>query len=236
MNQGVVLNQDYSLVDSFDTTTYRNWKEFMGRAIRDSERAHTGRGIWDVVLNECSNEEVAEILGEAAISDPAAHFHLSRTTLIVEKSSNTPVASASSFHYPTCGVKNSQPAITDAWIRLYPDKFPYPVEEKMKVWDRIDFLNDSFPDWEYGNTWMIDTVYTDPLHRGKGLAEAIVTYSLSKGKAAGHTRSLITCSVGNEKARRVYERCGYRLIGQGNNAACEAAVGFPGFYVLEKNL
>lgn len=232
----MLLGEDYEIIDAHTADKYETWKSFLGRAIRDAERAHTGKGIWDIALMGCNDDEVQDVLGEASVSDPASHFHLSRMSIVVHKPTGTPVASAGGFHFPTCRVRNSQAGITAALLKLHPEKCSLPAAEAHRIWDRISFLDDSFPDYDYDDTWMIDAVYTDPNHRGKGLAEAVVSHVLTKGKEEGYKRSLITCGVGNEKARRVYERCGYKLVGQGESAECFDAIGYVGFYLLEKYL
>lgn len=230
-----MLHDEYVIVDDFTEDQYQLWKAFLGKAVQKAERAHTVVGIWDVALAGCTDQEIQEILGEASVNDPNSHFHLSRLSVVVHKPTGQPVATCGGFHFPTYRVSASQPGITAALLKLYPDRCPFPPSEAHQIWDRISFLDDSFPDYDYNDTWMVETVFTDSDHRGKGLAEALVRHVLAKGEKLGHKRSLITCSRGNEKARRVYERCGYQVIGYGDSVKCQKAIGYPGFYVLEKH-
>jgi RimJ/RimL family protein N-acetyltransferase len=212
-------------------------KEFLGVSIRDSERAHTGKGLWDIGLEAFSEKEKVDILGETCLNAFEAHFHVSRMSVAVDGTTSKPVAALCGFYYPEYKLGKTFDCISTTIYEKYPSRFSS-FEDARKIWDAVNlFLDDSFPeDVDYGNSWMIEAVYTSPEYRGQGLASKLMTEVLKKGKTLGYHKSLITCAVGNEKARKIYEKCGYKLVGTGNSEECMKAIGSTGFYVLRKDL
>jgi GNAT superfamily N-acetyltransferase len=237
------MNSPSSYIDIVDLSTDAHLfqrdelKEFLGVAIRDSERAHTGKGLWDIGLLDYCNEERAEILGETCLNAVEAHFHVSRMFVAVDGTTNKPVAALCGFYYPEYRLGKTFDCISTTISEKYHSKFSS-VEDAKKIWDPVNlFLDDSFPEEvDYDNSWMIEAVYTSPRYRGQGLASKLMLEVLKKGKSLGYHKSLITCAVGNEKARSIYEKFGYQLVGTGNSEECMKSIGSPGFYVLRKEL
>ncbi|HUB10620.1 MAG TPA: GNAT family N-acetyltransferase [Acetobacteraceae bacterium] len=56
------------------------------------------------------------------------------------------------------------------------------------------------------------SVYVDAAHRGGGLGFALVETAVAYARAAGVRMLYLTVTVGNDAARRVYERLGFRGI------------------------
>eukprot|EP01034_Spumella_vulgaris_P026274 gene26274-32829_t len=67
---------------------------------------------------------------------------------------------------------------------------------------------------------------------GKGLAGSVIKAVLEEGKKSGVKKALITCAVGNNAAKRLYEKLGFELVGEGHSEECQAALGSSGFYLL----
>jgi RimJ/RimL family protein N-acetyltransferase len=59
----------------------------------------------------------------------------------------------------------------------------------------------------------IYTVYVDQAFRGLGLATGMVEAAIAAGRDAGLRFVTLTCAVGNDGARRIYERLGFRTFG-----------------------
>lgn len=59
----------------------------------------------------------------------------------------------------------------------------------------------------------IYTVYVEEAVRGRGLAEALVRAAIDLGRRAGLDFVWLTVAVGNDGARRIYERLGFRRFG-----------------------
>ena len=59
----------------------------------------------------------------------------------------------------------------------------------------------------------IYSVYVDQAFRGLGLAAGLVEAAIAAAREAGLCFVLLTVAVGNDGARRIYERLGFRTFG-----------------------
>ncbi len=200
--------------------------EFIGGAIRDAERAQTGTGIYDVISDK--SIDIGRVLAHVALHDDTSCFHFSKFLVAREISTQKPVACACGFLYPTYSVTKSRVGINAALKQLY----NWNDEQITTAWIKLDFLDDCFPDFEWNNSWMIEAVYTSPEHRGNGLAASVIEEQLNIGRKTESFKALITCAIGNDGAKRIYEKLGYQVVGQGTSEQCLAALGSPGFCLL----
>jgi ribosomal protein S18 acetylase RimI-like enzyme len=77
--------------------------------------------------------------------------------------------------------------------------------------------------------WLIEHVAALPLHRGRGLVQALIGHALAAGKAAGFAQASITFLIGNEPAERCYAKAGFAFAEEKRDPAFEALTGAPGF-------
>ncbi len=59
----------------------------------------------------------------------------------------------------------------------------------------------------------IYTVYVDQAFRGRGLAAGLVEAAIAAGREAGLRLVWLTVAIGNDGARRLYDRMGFRTFG-----------------------
>ncbi len=59
--------------------------------------------------------------------------------------------------------------------------------------------------------WIIESVAVVPQARGKGLINLLMHSLIAEGRERGHASVGITVANGNEAARRVYERLGFKM-------------------------
>lgn len=77
--------------------------------------------------------------------------------------------------------------------------------------------------------WMIEHVATDPVHRGRGLVQALIAHALDAGRAAGFRQASISFLIGNDVAERAYAKAGFGFAEEKRDPAFEAIIGAPGF-------
>lgn len=77
--------------------------------------------------------------------------------------------------------------------------------------------------------WTIDHVAALPEHRGQGLVSTLLEQVLGDGRARGCRCAQLDVLLGNDAARRIYERAGFRGIAEHTHPDCERALGSPGF-------
>lgn len=58
-------------------------------------------------------------------------------------------------------------------------------------------------------------MYVAPIARGAGAAQPLMRDALSKLASTGHSTAWLACAVGNTRAMRFYEKCGWRNTGVG---------------------
>lgn len=220
---------------SFRSAVESDVKPLLGQTIRDSERAHTGRGIWDVAIGEDEdpNKSLACVLEEACLH-PDCHFHYSHF-LIAEidgvDGGKESVAAGCGFVYPTFSVNKSYPAMSSAAQRVR----GMSAEESVQMWDKITFLSDIFPDYDYDNTWMIECIFVVEKHRKLGVAVQLIDALFDMGRDQQVKECLVVCAIGNKAAYRLYEKAGFECMGEGRSAVAEEALGSPGFHLFRKS-
>jgi GNAT superfamily N-acetyltransferase len=202
--------------------------QFLGVAIRDAERAHSNRGLWDILIE--NNEIISEVLSKSCLAPGSVYFY-PRFLIVWDLENNKPVSSACRYCSPELGIGQTIPIILEILKRDY----QWTDEEITKALDRLSILDGSFPtnvNWDDGNTWMIEAVYTNPEYRRQGLGKLIVQAAISEDEAKNHHchRCWITCSLGNEAAYHLYQSVGFQLIG---DAATIQSNSELKFHVLE---
>lgn len=215
---------------------------FLAVCIRDAERAHTGRGIWDTLIPPtCPPDfDIKNTLALVCSTYERSHFHVSRFMCIRERESGRPVAAACGFVYPQNSLSMTLEGLSDALFKegIYKDK----EEADLYLNNLNSFLEGSFPDdIDYDNSWLIEAVYTSPEVRGKKLASKLVNALYEDGKttsfgAPPHVvrKCLISCAVGNTAAYRCYAGLGFVDLGKAETQACMDAIGSPGFHIFCK--
>lgn len=95
----------------------------------------------------------------------------------------------------------------------------------------VDCLPEDVP-----GAWAVEWVATDPAHRRRGLVDALVQAALDEGRARGHRTAQILILIGNEPARRAYEKAGFRPADERRSPEVAAAIGAPGYLQLRRPL
>jgi ribosomal protein S18 acetylase RimI-like enzyme len=218
--------------------------EFLSLGAREAERCNCGIGIYDVLvgksaediskMDRTASDEVSAYIKHCVLNDPASHAYYENFLVVVEEGTGQLAASACIYPYPEFGLSKSIPGLKIALKEV----LGYTAEQIDEALDRWSFLDSSFPDVEFNNTWMVEAVYVDPNYRKHGLGERLLRACMEgiakKYEGVESRRYLITCAVGNEPARRLYERLGFTLAGQGESEECMKAINCSGFYVLTK--
>lgn len=203
--------------------------KFLAKCMWLAERAHGTVGIYDLLGSEA---DIQLVLEHALLNDESCHAHYTRFFVAREVATGEPVAGACGFLYPTCGMTKSKPGFSVALLKF---NTSWTEADVAAAWERWNFLDDCFPDYDdWDNSWFPESVYTEPQHRGKGLAAKVLQAVLDEGKAQGCPKSLITCAVGNNGAKRLYESLGYVSVGEGASDEAMRVLGSPGFHLLQR--
>jgi GNAT superfamily N-acetyltransferase len=204
---------------------------YLGDAIRDSERAHTGKGIWDVFLGDDADpsKSLSSVLAYACKNDAQTHFHYTHF-IVAEAEGEGPIAAGCGFIYPDFSVSRSYPGMANAAGQLRGTS----PEECSEMWKRISYLDDAFPDYDYDHTWMLESIFVSPSYRKKGLAVELIEQLFELGRPQHVRECLVVCGIGNIAAYRLYEKAGFECIGKGESDAAQEAMGYPGFHLFRR--
>lgn len=221
--------------------------DFISIGVREAERCHAGVGIYDTLIANTAVEvaatdrylpdNVSKYLKHSILFDSKSHIRLSSFMVMIDTEKNQRVGCACSFHYPDFGLATSIPGFKLALQSV----LGYTEESANIAVDRWSFLDSAFPDVSYTDTCMIEAVYIAPSYRKMGLGEKLINacmkkaiqHSIDQGEDLKGKRFLLVCAVGNAGARRLYEKAGFLVTGEGHSEACMAAIHCSGFWAME---
>lgn len=118
---------------------------FIGICARNAERAHTGRGFYDCMLNGTPHDgvDIAPVLAHAAANAPASIIHYSKFR-VIRNEDGVPVAGLCGFMYPEAGLGSSKPGINAAIVDCL--SFKGGLEAAAKCWENVKWLGEGFPE------------------------------------------------------------------------------------------
>jgi ribosomal protein S18 acetylase RimI-like enzyme len=82
---------------------------------------------------------------------------------------------------------------------------------------------------ELDDAWIVESVATMPEFRRRGLVDALMGKVLEQGQQLRRRVTQLTIMIGNEPARRAYEKVGFRVHDEKRHRDFERALGAPGF-------
>lgn len=169
---------------------------FLVTAIIAAERAHTGKGYWDFYFPldmPNRDEKLKEMLSLVFEHEESAFFHYSHFFVVREPEHGAPVASILGCMYPAYSLSNMKPAVFKRTMEVLnrdrPATEACTEADCEKFWDNItDIIFGAFPegpevDDQYApDTWVIECVYTDPAHRGRGYSARLMEHIFEVGR------------------------------------------------------
>ena len=172
-----------------------------------------------------------DCLEEVIRSGEISHLYYQHF-FVMRLDDGTPVASCSCYPYPDYDVSKTYICLEPIVMK----KFGWSKAEFDAHVARLDFLKEAFPEnvpWK--DSWFLETIYTEPEYRGRGLSSELIQRCLEEGRRAGAPRSILLAAQGNDKAQRVYLKQGYEIIGHVNAEAdkAHAYLGCGGFDIFK---
>lgn len=219
-------------------------KQFLANAILHAERAHTGRGIWDVYYSSRQQQQNDETTDDVTVAAQKgllhcvenavdSIYHYDRFVILRDDckdgGGSQPVACACGFKYPDVNMGKVLKGLRTANEEV----LGWTGDDCDRAEASLSFLSQTFPDGvEFTDRWMIEAVFTDPGCRGRGLAYEVLTQVLQRGRDQGCKEALITCAVGNTPAFQLYTKLGFESQGAGDSEECQQQLSTRGFHVL----
>jgi translation initiation factor 4G len=190
---------------------------FLAWAILAAGRAHHPRGWYDIAIGR-SEAERLELVGRMVTAESPSFWNF-RHTLVAELD-GAPAGAVSAF--PGSVFQGAEAAVAEAMAAMGWD-----ASELEQIWSRGAYIFTCSVSVSMDD-WTLENVAVTPEARGRGVAGAMIAEALARGRAAGFAQAQLTCVIGNERARRVYERAGFTLAEESRHPDFEAASGAPG--------
>ena len=227
---------------------------FLVKCIIDAERAHTGKGFWDCMLPEDLQDKLPKILAYMVENDNNAFFQYSRFSVIRDENTGNAVSGLCAFMFPEFSLDKLKPGLykaLDVILNNGENTKVYTETDFDGFYENINFVGSGFPDncgpYYVANTWLLESVYTESSHRGRGYMGKLLNHVIEQGKQTSQALKLIPDSIpckecvicvaiGNDPAVSVYKRVGFEMVGSGNSELCMNNLGSPGFHVLHKTI
>jgi len=113
-----------------------------------------------------------------------------------------------SFSYRNATVIESDGACAGALVGYSIPDAPEPIGADMPaMFVPLQELENLAP-----STWYVNILAVLPRHRGQGLGARLLAVADATGRRLGKHGMSVIVADGNPGARRLYERCGYRLV------------------------
>ncbi|MFQ5668833.1 MAG: GNAT family N-acetyltransferase [Candidatus Binatia bacterium] len=190
-------------------------------------RSHLARGFWDFFID--GNEaECLRFLDILTTTDTPHWVHYS--TFMVAEIEGTPVAALSGYFDAELGLPSLRKGIAEADGRLGRTR-----DQTAAGLRRVAPILLVAPDHQPG-VWIVENVATRPDCRRRGLVDALLSAICDRGRQRGATQTDIGVMIGNEPARRAYEKAGFRVTGEKRHPDFEAVWGSPGILALGRAL
>ncbi|MBN1102133.1 MAG: GNAT family N-acetyltransferase [Deltaproteobacteria bacterium] len=199
---------------------------FMGWLILTAGRAHVKRGIWEVLL-DAPEGQCLVFLAALAVTKKVHLFH--HSCYLLAQTDGHPVAGLGGYDPTLLGY----PALRDVLPDVFRKTGLTPHGEISETGSpRI--VSCVPPALE--GAWVIDSVATLPDYRRKGIVSRLLEEILTRGRHKGFRLAQINIYIGNEPARRAYEKHGFQILDETRDPYFEAEIGSPGMARLVRDI
>lgn len=82
--------------------------------------------------------------------------------------------------------------------------------------------------------WLLENAATLPEFRGRGYMTMLVESAVERGRKNGCALAQLACHIGNDRARRVYERAGFEVTQALTDPEFEVVFGCPGMWRMTR--
>lgn len=194
--------------------------EFLAWVMLTASRSHLQRGIWDLIIG--ADEQVClGYLARLVVAQPRSLYHYEN--FVVAEMDLKPAAALCGFE-----MRSDTWALVAEAMAGVQCGLGWSANDLAAAQRRMAPLWACFPD-DAGADWIVENVATKPNCRGRGAASALLGKIQQEGLRRGLRLAQITTYIGNDSARSVYEKSGFRVSDEKRSAEMAARLGTPGF-------
>ena len=197
-------------------------------AALEASRGHTGRGTWDLLLPGEDDASRIELIESVLLSDSASPCHWAGFRVL--ERDGEPVSLLAAYDPGAPGHLPLGAVLAEAFEEL-----GYTGDELAAAFQRLAEYDTCAPESRAGS-WILEWVATRPGARGTGCAGRLIEDALAVGRERGLARAQISLGIGNDAARRSYERLGFRVERERRHPDFERAMLAPGMLQMAREL
>jgi translation initiation factor 4G len=190
-----------------------------------ASRSHVPVGIWEFI-NGMDGDAALAFLRDLA-DTPSVHW-CHHSLFEIAEVDGSPAAALCGFDHVTHGMEPLMAVVPDLTVR-------HGVTDFTGVMERAALVQRVGSDYEPG-AWVVENVATRPEFRRRGIIDTLLRSMLDRGRDKGYEKAQISVYIGNEPARNAYLKAGFEKVDEKRDADFEAAMGFPGFERLLRDL
>jgi len=198
---------------------------FLVWVIQEAARSHLEKGIMDLALPD--GEKRLAFLD--AVSNAEARSFFRYENFLVAEFDGRQVAALSAFE-PAIAIPQLEPAEVEAARKL-----GWSDEELREMQDRLAIAMTCYPD-SPEDRWIVEWVATMPEFRGRGIVNQLLLAILDRGRERGYEKAQIGYLLGNTRAKRSYERVGFKTVYDRRDPDFEAALDCSGIACMHLDL
>jgi ribosomal protein S18 acetylase RimI-like enzyme len=192
---------------------------FIAWAIVTAQRGHVARGWFDIAL-DWPEPQCLAFVERIATAHRQSWWHVSQ--FIIAEVEGEPAASLCAL--PVVGTR----AAAVSAIEEVAGEMGLNAPDLASIFRRGKYTAECWVQGGDGD-WLVEHVASLPVHRGRGLVQALLQHALAVGRAAGFERASISFLIGNEPAERCYAKAGFAFAEEKRDPGFEALIGAPGF-------
>jgi ribosomal protein S18 acetylase RimI-like enzyme len=180
-------------------------------------RSHLEVGVMDFVVPD--EEKRHAFLDAVSHAEPRSFFRYDN--FLVAAIDGRQVAALSAYEPATAMPEMERAEVEAARALGWSD------QELQDMKSRFAIAASIFPETPE-DRWIVEWVATVPEFRGRGIVNKLLLAVLEKGRERGYEKAQIGYLLGNDNARRSYERVGFKTVYERRDPGFEAALECPG--------
>jgi ribosomal protein S18 acetylase RimI-like enzyme len=201
--------------------------EFLAGVVLSASRGHLKRGLWDLIIGS-DEAGCLDYLRRLAIAEPRSLYHYG--SFLIAGVDGEPAAAL-------CGFESGAAweMVGDAMSNVQRD-LGWTQADAAASYQRVGPIWETCMPPDIGADFVIENVATLPEYRRRGLIGALIDEALGEASGRGCKLVQITTFIGNDPARRAYEKSGFQVLDEKRCAEMEKILGVPGFLRLTRPL
>lgn len=201
--------------------------EFLAGVMFSASRSHLARGLWDLIIGS-DEAGCLDYLKRLALAEPRSLYHYE--SFLVAEVDGQRAAALCWFEAHT-----GWAIVGDAMANVQRD-LGWTEAEADASYQRVSSVWAACMPADVGADFAIESVATLPQYRGHGIIGTLIEEALQNAIQSGCKLAQITTYIGNEAARRAYEKSGFKVLDEKRCREVQDILGVPGFIRLIREL